>query len=142
MDCDGEVSVDGHSWSDFAYATDFNERYWPPSYAGRSNAEVRQPIFLRPVICGASPSTKDSRIARSDGEYAARRTVGLVISPYVKRDVVDSTLYSTSSMVRSIELLLGLPTMGQHEAAAMPIYPAFGMNSMVISFNVSNRRSM
>ncbi len=37
----------------------------------------------------------------------ARRTVGLVISPYVKRGIVDSTLYSTSSMVRSIELLLG-----------------------------------
>ena len=24
--CDGEVSVDGHSWSDAAYATDFNEK--------------------------------------------------------------------------------------------------------------------
>jgi hypothetical protein len=37
----------------------------------------------------------------------ARRTVGLVISPYVKRGNVDSTLYSTSSMLRSMELLLG-----------------------------------
>ena len=27
--CDGEVSVDGHSWSNSAYATDFNEKLWP-----------------------------------------------------------------------------------------------------------------
>jgi hypothetical protein len=39
----------------------------------------------------------------------ARRTVGLVISPYVKRGMVDSTLYTTSSFVRSMELLVGLP---------------------------------
>jgi hypothetical protein len=39
----------------------------------------------------------------------ALRTMGLVISPYVKRGIVDSTLYSPSFMVRSIELLLGMP---------------------------------
>ncbi len=36
--CDGEVSVDGHSWSNSAYATNFNERLWPPTYAGFSDA--------------------------------------------------------------------------------------------------------
>ncbi len=35
--CDGEVSVDGHSWSNSAYATDFNEKLWPPDYGGHSN---------------------------------------------------------------------------------------------------------
>jgi hypothetical protein len=39
---------------------------------------------------------------------------------------VDSTLYTTSSMLRTIELLLGLPPMTQHDAAAMPMYAAFG----------------
>lgn len=39
----------------------------------------------------------------------ARRTIGLVLSPYSRRRVVDSTLYTTSSMLRSMELLLGLP---------------------------------
>jgi hypothetical protein len=56
----------------------------------------------------------------------ARRTVGLVISPYVKHGIVDSTLYTTSSFVRSMELLLGLPPMSQYDAAAMPLYAAFG----------------
>src|SRR5258708_31305976 len=32
--CDGEVSVDGHSWSNSAYATDFNEKLWPVTYGG------------------------------------------------------------------------------------------------------------
>jgi hypothetical protein len=56
----------------------------------------------------------------------ARRTVGLVISPYTKRKFVDSTLYTTSAMLRTIELLLGLPPMTQYDAAAMPMYNAFG----------------
>jgi hypothetical protein len=55
----------------------------------------------------------------------ARRTVGLIASPYAKRGMVDSTLYSTSSMLRTIELLLGLPPMTQYDAAAMPMYNSF-----------------
>jgi hypothetical protein len=66
----------------------------------------------------------------------ARRTVALVISPYVKRRIVDSTLYSTSSMVRSMELLLGLPPMSQYDAAAMPMYVSFGTAPLVTPFNV------
>jgi hypothetical protein len=56
----------------------------------------------------------------------ARRTVCLAISPYIHRGVVDGTLYTTSSMLRSIELLLGLPAMSQYDAAATPFYAAFG----------------
>src|SRR6202022_239775 len=56
----------------------------------------------------------------------ARRTVGLVVSPYTKRAFVDSTLYSTSAMLRTIELLLGLPPMTQYDAAALPMYNSFG----------------
>jgi YVTN family beta-propeller protein len=63
-----------------------------------------------------------------------RRTVGLVISPYVKRGKVDRTLYSTSSMLRSMELLLGLPPMSQYDAAAMPMYAAFGATPVVSPF--------
>jgi YVTN family beta-propeller protein len=56
----------------------------------------------------------------------ARRTACLAISPYVRRGVVDSTLYTTSSMVRTIELLLGMPPLSQYDAAATPFYAAFG----------------
>ena len=55
----------------------------------------------------------------------SHRTTGLVISPYVKRQVVDSSMYATVSMLRTIELLLGLPPMTQHDAAAAPMVNSF-----------------
>ncbi len=55
----------------------------------------------------------------------AHRTVALVISPYTKHHFVDSTLYSTSSMLRTIELILGLPSMSQYDAAATPMWNSF-----------------
>jgi hypothetical protein len=66
----------------------------------------------------------------------ARRTVGLIVSPYVKRGIVDSTLYTTSSFVRSIELLLGLPPMSQYDAAAMPLYASFGAEPNLTPFEL------
>ncbi|MEI6715038.1 MAG: beta-propeller fold lactonase family protein [Verrucomicrobiota bacterium] len=55
----------------------------------------------------------------------AHRTVALVISPYVQRNSVDSTMYSTSSMLRTMELILGMRPMSQFDAAAMPMYRSF-----------------
>jgi hypothetical protein len=55
----------------------------------------------------------------------AHRTIAYVISPYAKRDAVDSTLYSTSSMLRTMELILGLQPMTQFDAAAMPMFASF-----------------
>jgi hypothetical protein len=55
----------------------------------------------------------------------AHRVVALVISPYTKRNHVDSTLYSTSSMLRTMELILGLKPMSQFDAAARPMYSSF-----------------
>ena len=56
----------------------------------------------------------------------AHRTVALAISPYIKRHTVDSTMYSTSSMLRTMELILGLEPMSQFDAAARPMFAAFG----------------
>jgi hypothetical protein len=55
----------------------------------------------------------------------AHRTVALVISPYTKRGQVDSSLYSTTSMLRTMELILGLAPMSQFDAAARPMYNSF-----------------
>jgi DNA-binding beta-propeller fold protein YncE len=55
----------------------------------------------------------------------AHRSPAFVISPYTKRHAVDSTMYSTSSMVRTMELLLGLQPMSQFDAAATPMFNAF-----------------
>jgi len=55
----------------------------------------------------------------------AHRTVGLVISPYTKRKTLDSTMYSTVSMIRTMELILGLPPLSQYDAAARPMFASF-----------------
>ncbi len=56
----------------------------------------------------------------------AHRTIALVVSPFTRRGgAVDSTLYSTTSMLRTMELILGLPPLSQHDAAATPMTNAF-----------------
>jgi hypothetical protein len=55
----------------------------------------------------------------------AHRTVGLVISPFCKRGFVDRTLYTTASMIRTMELILGLPPLTQYDAGATPMFNSF-----------------
>jgi|SRR5579859_187255 len=258
---DGDVSQDGHSWANAAYATDQNEKSWPANYGGHSQAQNRslaympssgylwdaarragltyrsygeyatrastgEPMSSVPgangLIGHVSPNYLQNRVRDTENakvfldEFAqyeanfdskdpekrlpnyivmsmqenhthgtdpksftpramvanqdvalgqmlerlthsrywpqmavfimeddaqdgpdhvdARRTACLVISPYVKRHIVDSTLYTTSSMVRSIELLLGMPPLSQYDAAATPFYAAFGVTPDLTPF--------
>jgi YVTN family beta-propeller protein len=260
--CDGEVSVDGHSWSNSAIATDYNEKMWPANYGGhsrsaKSNAYVPagghlwdlaatkgltyrsygeyasrssdgttmdaapgvaglmghvSPKFKLPGMrdtdnvkiffdeldefeknykspdvnkrlpnmvimslpedhtAGTRPGAFTPRAMVANADHAvgqlveritaspywpetavfiieddaqngpdhvdARRTIGLVVSPYTKRQFVDSTLYTTSAMLRTIELLLGLPPMTQYDAAAMPMYNSFGTKADLTPYKV------
>jgi sugar lactone lactonase YvrE len=55
----------------------------------------------------------------------AHRAVALVAGAHVRRGAVVSTQYSTCSMLRTIELILGLPPMSQFDAAARPMWDCF-----------------
>lgn len=55
----------------------------------------------------------------------AHRTTAYVAGGFVKRKFVDHTMYSTSSMLRTMELILGLPPMSQYDAAAEPMWRCF-----------------
>lgn len=55
----------------------------------------------------------------------AHRSTTYVAGGYVKKAFVDHTLYSTSSVLRTIELILGLPPMSQYDAAAEPLWRCF-----------------
>ncbi|MDF2191871.1 bifunctional YncE family protein/alkaline phosphatase family protein [Paraflavitalea sp. CAU 1676] len=55
----------------------------------------------------------------------AHRSPAYVISPFVKRRSVDHTMYSTSGMLRTIELILGMKPMTQFDAAAKPMWRSF-----------------
>ena len=64
----------------------------------------------------------------------AHRSVAFVASPYVRRGAVDSTLYTTSGMLRTMELILGLPPMSQYDAAAAPMYGSFQPTPVLTPF--------
>lgn len=55
----------------------------------------------------------------------AHRSTAYVAGGFVKRNYVDHTAYSTSSMLRTMELILGLSPMSQYDAAAMPMWRCF-----------------
>jgi DNA-binding beta-propeller fold protein YncE len=91
-------------------------------------------LALGRVVEGVSNSKfwKDTAIfvieddAQNGSDHVdAHRTVALVISPYTKHGAVDSNMYSTSSMLRTMELILGLKPMSQFDAAARPMYASF-----------------
>ncbi len=237
--CNGEVSVDGHSWCDAAIATDYNQRSWIISYSkhgklpGNEEMEVpaagylwdlckrhgvsfknygegarRVPSANRgtwtgtrdmdkvegwikdlkaaeakgglprfmimslgenhtqgttpgahiPEACVASNDIAVGKIlaaatrskfwpemaifiieddAQNGPDHVdAHRTVGFVISPYCKRGYIDSTLYTTASMVRTIELILGLPPLTQYDAGATPMFNSFRKAAKVTAYNV------
>jgi YVTN family beta-propeller protein len=55
----------------------------------------------------------------------AHRTTAYVAGGFVKRKWVDHTMYSTTSMLRTMELILGLSPMTQYDAAAEPMWRCF-----------------
>jgi hypothetical protein len=55
----------------------------------------------------------------------AHRTTAYVAGGFVKRHFTDHTMYSTSSMLRTIELILGIGPMSQYDAAATPMWRCF-----------------
>jgi hypothetical protein len=55
----------------------------------------------------------------------AHRTTAELISPYTRTGAVDSTFYSTASMLRTIELLVGIRPLTQFDAYATPMLAPF-----------------
>ena len=65
----------------------------------------------------------------------AHRTTAYVAGGFVKRKFVDHTMYSTSSMLRTMELILGMPPMTQYDAAAESMWRCFSSTSNPDSFS-------
>ncbi len=53
------------------------------------------------------------------------RTIAFCVSPYAKRGAVVSKLYNTTSVIRTMEQILGMPPMNQFDAAAEPMFECF-----------------
>lgn len=80
----------------------------------------------------ASPVWKESLIiileddAQNGSDHVdAHRSTLLLISPYIKHGMVDHGMYSTSGVLKTIELALGLQPMTQYDLGAMPLLAPF-----------------
>jgi DNA-binding beta-propeller fold protein YncE len=70
----------------------------------------------------------------------AHRSIAYIISPYVRRGTIDSTLYSTTSMLRTIELILGLKPMSQFDKAAVPMMNCFQIHPDLRPYQAESAR--
>ncbi|MFD2938298.1 alkaline phosphatase family protein [Spirosoma flavum] len=64
----------------------------------------------------------------------AHRSIAFVAGGFVKRNFVDHTMYSTSGLLRTIELILGLKPMSQYDAAATPMWRCFNKQADIAGF--------
>lgn len=55
----------------------------------------------------------------------SHRSPAYILSPYTRRGIIDSTMYNTTSMLRTMELIVGLRPMTHFDAAARPMWAAF-----------------
>jgi len=99
-------------------------------YAAAADNDLAVGRFIEHI--SNSPIWKESAIfiveddAQNGPDHVdAHRSTAYLIGPYVKRDFVDHTMYSTSGILRTMELILGLPPMSQYDAAAMPLFRSF-----------------
>ena len=67
----------------------------------------------------------------------AHRTIALAAGAYVRRGIVDHTVYSTVSLLRTIELILGIPPLTQFDAAAQPLLGAFSDQAARFDYRAS-----
>lgn len=65
----------------------------------------------------------------------AHRSTTYIAGGFVKRHYVDHTMYSTASMLRTIELILGMPPMSQYDAAANPMWRCFSNTADLTPFH-------
>jgi DNA-binding beta-propeller fold protein YncE len=63
------------------------------------------------------------------------RTIAQCISPYTKRGAVVSTQYNTTSILRTIEQILGMKPMNQFDASATPMFDCFQDAADLTPFN-------
>src|SRR5262249_13294231 len=65
----------------------------------------------------------------------AHRSIAYVIGPYVKQGAVVSERYTTVSMVKTIEAVLGLTSSSLFSAVAAPMTEVFDFNQATWSYN-------
>ena len=102
----------------------------PTPYAHVADNDLAVGMFVE--YLSKSPIWKETAIfileddAQNGADHVdAHRSPAYLAGGFVKRGFVDHAMYSTSSMLRTIELILGIPPMSQYDAAAQPMWRSF-----------------
>ena len=111
----------------------------PTPFAHVADNDLAVGLFIE--YLSKSPIWKESAVfvveddAQNGADHVdAHRTTAYVAGGFVKRKYVDHTMYSTSSMLRTMELILGLQPMSQYDAAAEPMWRCFTKSADVSPF--------
>jgi YVTN family beta-propeller protein len=112
----------------------------PTPFAHVADNDLAVGMFIE--YLSQSPIWKESVVfiieddAQNGADHVdAHRTTAYVAGGFVKRGLVDHTMYSTTSMIRTIELILGLPPMSQFDAASTPMWRCFSSTPNLTSFH-------
>ena len=125
----------------------------PTPFAQVADNDLAFGLFIEHL--SQSPVWKESAVfvleddAQNGADHVdAHRSIAYVVSPYTKRNFVDHTMYSTNSMLRTMELILGIPPMSQHDAAATPMWRCFSKvpdlrpyKALIPSVNLDDRNA-
>jgi YVTN family beta-propeller protein len=110
--------------------TEGMSRNRPTPFAHVADNDLSVGMFIE--LLSKSPVWKESVVfileddAQNGPDHVdAHRSPAYVVGPYVKRNFIDHTPYTTSGMLRTIELILGIPPMSQFDAAATPMWRCF-----------------
>ncbi len=128
--------IKGHRVPSFSYiwlpndhTAGLKEGYLTPSQLiaqnDRALGEIVEKISHSPVWKESAIFVTEDDAQNGSDHVDAHRTVGLVISPYVKHGAVSHIHYDQLSMLRTMELILNLPPMSMYDAAALPMYDIF-----------------
>ncbi len=89
----------------------------------------KSPVWNQSVVFVVEDDAQDG-----PDHVDAHRSTAYVAGGFVKRHFVDHTMYSTSSVLRTIELFLGIPAMSQYDAAANSMWRCFNKVPDVAGF--------
>ncbi len=102
----------------------------PTPFAHVADNDLSVGMFVE--LLSQSPVWKESVVfiveddAQNGPDHVdAHRSPAYIAGPFVKRNFVDHTPYTTSGILRTMELILGIPPMSQYDAGAVPLWRCF-----------------
>jgi hypothetical protein len=111
---------------------------------GKSAALADNDYALGMIVEGVSRSKFWSSTAifvLETGAQNSQRSPAFILSPYTRRGAVDGNMYNTTSMLRTMELILHLHPMTHFDAGARPMFAAFAPQGSTTPYQAEKPRS-